>query len=117
MSTGTSGAEAPMTQAASAAGEKHSQRALFRLPAQHRTLAHRGDRGSVLHSEYLVRRYFAPLDGLRALSILLVLTAHTTDPLFGPLHGAVGVTIFFVISGYLITTLLLREQERRGATD
>jgi peptidoglycan/LPS O-acetylase OafA/YrhL len=60
------------------------------------------------------RRYFAPLDGLRAISILLVVTAHTTDPLFGPLHGAVGVTIFFVISGYLISTLLMREEERRG---
>jgi peptidoglycan/LPS O-acetylase OafA/YrhL len=42
------------------------------------------------------------------------MTAHTTDPLFHRLHGAVGVTIFFVISGYLITTLLLREEERHG---
>jgi len=70
--------------------------------------------GAVSHEEYLERRYFAPLDGLRAISILLVITAHATDPLFGRLHGAVGVTIFFVISGYLITTLLLREEERNG---
>jgi peptidoglycan/LPS O-acetylase OafA/YrhL len=70
--------------------------------------------GAVSHEEYLGRRYFAPLDGLRAISILLVITAHATDPLFDPLHGAVGVTIFFVISGYLITTLLLREEERNG---
>ncbi len=69
---------------------------------------------AVSYDEYLGRRYFAPLDGLRAASILLVITAHTTDPLFTRLHGAVGVTIFFVISGYLITTLLLREEERRG---
>jgi peptidoglycan/LPS O-acetylase OafA/YrhL len=81
----------------------------------------RGDRGAdrrfssaVSHDEYLGRRYFAPLDGLRAVSILLVITAHATDPLFTGLHGAVGVTIFFVISGYLITTLLLREEERTG---
>jgi peptidoglycan/LPS O-acetylase OafA/YrhL len=70
--------------------------------------------GAVSHEEYLGRRYFAPLDGLRAVSILLVITAHASDPLFSGLHGAVGVTIFFVISGYLITTLLLREEERRG---
>jgi peptidoglycan/LPS O-acetylase OafA/YrhL len=76
--------------------------------------SHRRGTSSVSHEEYLGRRYFAPLDGLRAVSILLVITAHTTDPLFYPLHGAVGVTIFFVISGYLITTLLLREEERYG---
>jgi peptidoglycan/LPS O-acetylase OafA/YrhL len=76
--------------------------------------AHRRTSSFVSHEEYLSRRYFAPLDGLRAVSILLVMTAHTTDPLFHPLHGAVGVTIFFVISGYLITTLLLREEERHG---
>jgi peptidoglycan/LPS O-acetylase OafA/YrhL len=70
--------------------------------------------GAVSHEEYLDRRYFAPLDGLRAVSILLVITAHATDPLYDRLHGAVGVTIFFVISGYLITTLLLREEERKG---
>ena len=66
------------------------------------------------YSEYMDRRHFAPLDGLRAISILLVICAHSTDPLFQPLHGAVGVTIFFVISGYLITTLLLREEKRLG---
>lgn len=70
--------------------------------------------GAVSHEEYLERRYFAPLDGLRAVSILLVITAHATDPLYDRLHGATGVTIFFVISGYLISTLLLREEERRG---
>jgi peptidoglycan/LPS O-acetylase OafA/YrhL len=76
--------------------------------------ADRRPSGAVSHEEYLGRRYFAPLDGLRAVSILLVITAHASDPLFSGLHGAVGVTIFFVISGYLITTLLLREEERRG---
>jgi peptidoglycan/LPS O-acetylase OafA/YrhL len=104
-----------MTQAASAP----SARSLltFRLPLQAGTGAHRARADPALYEEYRARRYFAPLDGLRAVSILLVLTAHTTDPLFGPLHGAVGVTVFFVISGYLITTLLLREEERRGAAN
>jgi peptidoglycan/LPS O-acetylase OafA/YrhL len=68
----------------------------------------------VPHDEYRRRRYFAPLDGLRAISILLVITAHTTDPMWNRAHGAVGVTIFFVISGYLITTLLLREEALDG---
>jgi peptidoglycan/LPS O-acetylase OafA/YrhL len=76
--------------------------------------AHRRGSSPVTHEQYLQQRYFAPLDGLRAVSILLVITAHATDPVFNPLHGAVGVTIFFVISGYLITTLLLREEEQRG---
>jgi peptidoglycan/LPS O-acetylase OafA/YrhL len=82
-----------------------------RLP---RSGAHRRPAGRTSHQEYLDRRYFPALDGLRAISILLVVTAHSTDPLFYRLHGAVGVTVFFVISGYLITTLLLREEERRG---
>ena len=62
------------------------------------------------------------LDGLRAVSILLVVVCHlaqTVDnPLPGPrtwyFKGAVGVDIFFAISGFLITTLLLRETERSG---
>jgi peptidoglycan/LPS O-acetylase OafA/YrhL len=76
--------------------------------------AHRRTPSRESHSHYMGRRYFPQLDGLRAISILLVITAHTTDPLFARLHGAVGVTIFFVISGYLITTLLLREEEKKG---
>lgn len=76
--------------------------------------AHRQPPRAMTMEEYRSRKYIAPLDGLRALSILLVVTAHSTDPMWDPLHGAVGVTIFFVISGYLITTLLCREEERRG---
>ncbi len=92
-----------------------SERGSERVPSsQPPSGVHRRTAAPVPHDEYLGRRYFAPLDGLRAVSILLVITAHTTDPLFYRLHGAVGVTIFFVISGYLITTLLLREEERHG---
>jgi peptidoglycan/LPS O-acetylase OafA/YrhL len=55
-----------------------------------------------------------PLDGLRAIAILLVFTGHVEAP--GPwkaVHGGVGVTLFFVISGFIITTLLLRESDER----
>ncbi|GAB3048340.1 hypothetical protein GCM10027053_03020 [Intrasporangium mesophilum] len=47
------------------------------------------------------------LDGLRACAILLVIAAHTGEPQNQPL-GAAGVTLFFVLSGYLITSILLR---------
>jgi peptidoglycan/LPS O-acetylase OafA/YrhL len=61
------------------------------------------------------------LDGLRALSILLVLLGHTAMSDRAPwilqsfTHvGNVGVRFFFIISGFLITTLLLKEQQKFG---
>ncbi|WP_324275156.1 acyltransferase [Blastococcus brunescens] len=69
------------------------------------------------HAEYLGIRRFGVLDGLRALAILLVFTAHQRGDLFTVFHGATGVTLFFVLSGYLITTLLLREEDRHGRVD
>ena len=47
------------------------------------------------------------LDGLRGLAILLVLLFHLDVPLMAG-AGAAGVTIFFVLSGFLITSLLVR---------
>jgi peptidoglycan/LPS O-acetylase OafA/YrhL len=60
--------------------------------------------------------YRPALDGLRALAIAMVLWHHSVALLFGdadglPLGGFVGVDVFFVLSGFLITTLLM---ERRG---
>ncbi|WP_020143955.1 acyltransferase [Terracoccus sp. 273MFTsu3.1] len=53
------------------------------------------------------------LDGVRGLAILLVVTAHVGLPVrWG---GLSGVTLFFVLSGYLITSLLLREWDRYGS--
>jgi peptidoglycan/LPS O-acetylase OafA/YrhL len=66
--------------------------------------------------EFASSSYFPPLDGLRALSVLLVMANHLPQPSWLPnvVFGWIGVFVFFVISGFLITTLLLREEERAG---
>ena len=51
------------------------------------------------------------IEGLRGLAIALVVLFHAGLPLSG---GFVGVDVFFVISGFLITGLLLRDRERHG---
>jgi peptidoglycan/LPS O-acetylase OafA/YrhL len=53
----------------------------------------------------------ADIQGLRALAVLLVIGDHLVGR---PRGGFIGVDIFFVISGYLITGLLLREHQRTG---
>ncbi|WP_147061654.1 acyltransferase family protein [Knoellia locipacati] len=55
------------------------------------------------------------LDGLRATAIVAVLLFHL-DPRWLP-GGFLGVDVFFVISGFLITTLLVREHAREGRVD
>jgi peptidoglycan/LPS O-acetylase OafA/YrhL len=57
----------------------------------------------------------AGLDGLRALAILAVLAFHL-DPSWLP-GGFLGVDVFFVVSGFLITTLLVRERVASGRID
>jgi peptidoglycan/LPS O-acetylase OafA/YrhL len=70
------------------------------------------------HEIYLGTKTFGSLDGLRAASIIAVLWHHSardTGPrsiLVG--RGFLGVDLFFVISGFLIVTLLLRERRRTG---
>ena len=52
------------------------------------------------------------LDGLRALAVIVVILYHGGFPW---IHGGwIGVEVFFVVSGFLITTLLLEERERAG---
>ncbi|MBW8686713.1 acyltransferase family protein [Chitinophaga rhizophila] len=52
--------------------------------------------------------YIKSLDGVRAIAILLVMAFH-----FGIIRfGWMGVQLFFVLSGYLISTILLKEKER-----
>lgn len=61
------------------------------------------------------------LDGLRAISISLVILGHMGTcglaPAFFERYANFGVQIFFVLSGYLITKLLLTERERSGRID
>lgn len=61
--------------------------------------------------------WLAALDGLRGVSILLVLTAHVYTADWPRLGGGLGVTVFFVLSGFLITRLLLREKREAGSVD
>src|SRR5215469_7365607 len=55
---------------------------------------------------------WAGLDGLRAAAIAAVLGTHFG--FFGPI-AVIGVDLFFVISGFLITSLLLRERDSSGS--
>ncbi|MDO5632447.1 MAG: acyltransferase [Paracoccus sp. (in: a-proteobacteria)] len=71
------------------------------------------------HQTFLETRHFASLDGLRFICIAAVLWHHsdvmrTVDMALAK-RGFTGVDFFFVISGYLITTLLLRERANKGA--
>ncbi|MGH8396966.1 MAG: acyltransferase family protein [Gammaproteobacteria bacterium] len=58
--------------------------------------------------------YRSEIDGLRAIAILAVVLYHAH---FGLHAGLVGVDVFFVISGYLITSLLLREWDTTNRLD
>ena len=64
------------------------------------------------------------LDGLRAISIAMVLASHAAVSipilakhpllLYTAFNGNRGVSVFFVISGFLITSLLLKEKDLKG---
>ena len=62
-------------------------------------------------SEYTEQRFHPNLDGLRGIAILMVLVHHTPKFDLGGLwlNGRMGVAIFFVISGFLISSLFYRE--------
>ncbi len=74
------------------------------------------------------KRGIPSLDGWRAISVILVICLHTlqdhdvrsrshalTSLIYAAANGGLGVRIFFVISGYLITRLLLREFAQKGS--
>jgi peptidoglycan/LPS O-acetylase OafA/YrhL len=60
------------------------------------------------------RRYWPALDGMRGVAVLLVIAYHGERSL-APRGGTIGVTMFFTLSGFLITTLLLRERAKTGS--
>lgn len=78
------------------------------------------DTKETFYQDYISRKHFGSLDGLRFVCILLVLWHHSPafgtieDPLRILTRGFSGVDFFFVLSGFLITTLLLREQSQFG---
>jgi peptidoglycan/LPS O-acetylase OafA/YrhL len=60
------------------------------------------------------RRFRPDVEGLRAVAVLLVVLYHASFP--GLSGGYVGVDVFFVISGFVITGVLLRERASTGGT-
>jgi peptidoglycan/LPS O-acetylase OafA/YrhL len=73
------------------------------------------DRGDRRMARGVGLPYLPGLDGLRAFAIIAVLLYHAELHWF--LGGFLGVEVFFVISGYLITSLLLAEWRQRGRID
>ena len=68
------------------------------------------------HQSYQSLKRFAGLDGVRAIAITGVVWQHSAHPDFLPMfsRGFTGVDLFFALSGFLITTLLLREKLKTG---
>ena len=69
------------------------------------------------HASFLSCKYFSSLDLFRFLAIVGVIWHHTQDGFAwfpASSRGFLGVDFFFVISGFLIVTLLLRERDRAG---
>lgn len=76
-----------------------------------------GGRGAGAHGVDSVvagesRLYIPSLDGIRCVAFLIVFSSHSV--LLGLIPGGFGVTVFFFLSGYLITTLLRLEAEALG---
>lgn len=90
-----------------------------RAPSPHRAPANKADRANTPAAEQASTRpksrYIPALDGLRTLAVVAVVLYHLN--LTWAQGGLLGVTIFFVLSGYLITRLLLNEVAKTGRID
>ena len=82
------------------------------MSSGNRTQGQTGRPGNMPGSAVMGTGEVASLDGLRALSVLIVMVSHSGLGWIVP--GGFGVTMFFFISGFIITTLLIREQAKRG---
>lgn len=67
------------------------------------------------HKRHHRMRYIPALDGIRALAVIAVILYHLNLP--GTQGGLLGVTVFFVLSGYLITRLLIAEFDQSSTID
>ena len=73
------------------------------------------DRNELSFADYRASTFRPGFDGLRGVGFLLVVTAHVPPvPLFSYLQGWTAVWVFFAISGYLVTMLLIREERKTG---
>lgn len=90
-----------------------------RAAGSHRALANKGAHTNSAANEQAPTRpksrYIPALDGLRTLAVVAVVLYHLN--LTWAQGGLLGVTIFFVLSGYLITRLLLNEVAKTGHID
>lgn len=90
-----------------------------RAAGSHRSPANKGARTDSAAKEQTPTRpksrYIPALDGLRTLAVVAVVLYHLN--LTWAQGGLLGVTIFFVLSGYLITRLLLNEIAKTGRID
>lgn len=69
----------------------------------------------------LQKPFFPTIDGMRAIAIIIVVLDHALHQVYRETswirylpYGDMGVYLFFVISGFLITTLLLHEQQKNS---
>lgn len=90
-----------------------------RAAGPHRTPANKGARTNSAAKEQAPTRpksrYIPALDGLRTLAVVAVVLYHLN--LTWAQGGLLGVTVFFVLSGYLITRLLINEVSKTGRID
>lgn len=87
--------------------------ALARLDATHASAGARAPRAAAPHAD---ASRLAGLDGLRGIAVLAVIAYHLGQNGLTP-AGFLGVDMFFVISGFIITALLLREHAGSGRID
>ena len=67
------------------------------------------------HDEHKSPLFRPDIEGLRGIAVLMVVAFHAKIPPWG--GGFLGVDVFFVLSGYLITALLLQELESTGTVN